>query len=142
MKNDDIMLTPSFNGADCIGNGEHEEIECQCDECDFYLECFPCNDPEINEVAEITKRFLSHDEIKNIEMIERTKSVDRIIEMYFELDDTENWIYYDKKSEEYFIYHKNDAIVNLGYKAMDDIIEIAVGRMFDNYFNQPIEPII
>ncbi len=38
---DDIQLTPSPNGEDCLGNGEHEGIEIQCDECDYYLECFP-----------------------------------------------------------------------------------------------------
>ena len=27
--------------AECKGNGEHEGYECCCDECDFYLECFP-----------------------------------------------------------------------------------------------------
>lgn len=34
-------LKPSFHGEDCPGNGEHPGIECQCDECDFYLQCFP-----------------------------------------------------------------------------------------------------
>ena len=36
-----IPLTPSFHGVDCLGNGEHPGLECCCDECDFYLECFP-----------------------------------------------------------------------------------------------------
>ncbi len=36
-----IRLTPSLNGADCLGNGEHKDIEIRCDECDHYLECFP-----------------------------------------------------------------------------------------------------
>ena len=39
-------LTPGNNGDDCLGNGEHTDenglpIECCCDECDYYLECFP-----------------------------------------------------------------------------------------------------
>ena len=38
---EDIKLTPSPNGEDCLGNGDHEGIEIQCDECDFYLTCFP-----------------------------------------------------------------------------------------------------
>ena len=25
----------------CQGNGEHPEFECCCDECDFYLQCYP-----------------------------------------------------------------------------------------------------
>ena len=32
-------LTPSPNGIHCTGNGQHE-LECQCDECDFFLDCF------------------------------------------------------------------------------------------------------
>ena len=34
-------LTPSWHGAECLGNGEHPGIECCCDECDYYLVCFP-----------------------------------------------------------------------------------------------------
>lgn len=40
-ENSDPPLTPSFHGKDCLGNGEHEGIECCCDECDHYLTCFP-----------------------------------------------------------------------------------------------------
>lgn len=36
-----VDLTPSWHGQDCKGNGEHPGIECQCDECDHYLDCFP-----------------------------------------------------------------------------------------------------
>lgn len=39
-------LTPSRQGRKCLGNGEHKEYECCCDECDYYLYCFPqynCN---------------------------------------------------------------------------------------------------
>lgn len=34
-------LNPSPQGKKCPGNGEHSEYECCCDECDYYLECFP-----------------------------------------------------------------------------------------------------
>ena len=34
-------LTPGTGGADCLYNGLHEGYECACDECDFYLECYP-----------------------------------------------------------------------------------------------------
>ncbi len=34
-------LTPSWQGRKCLGNGEHPEYECCCDECDYYLKCFP-----------------------------------------------------------------------------------------------------
>ena len=36
-----VWLRPSFHGASCPGNGEHPEIECCCDECDYFLLCFP-----------------------------------------------------------------------------------------------------
>ena len=38
---EEAPLTPSYHGRDCLGNGEHQEYECLCDECDFYLVCFP-----------------------------------------------------------------------------------------------------
>ena len=34
-------LTPSLFGRKCLGNGEHLKHECCCDECDYYLYCFP-----------------------------------------------------------------------------------------------------
>lgn len=37
----DLPLNPSHHGKECIGNGEREGIECQCDECPHYLDCFP-----------------------------------------------------------------------------------------------------
>lgn len=46
---DDITLTPSALGAECIGNGEHEEVECCCDECDYFLFCFPDWETMMNE---------------------------------------------------------------------------------------------
>lgn len=35
------QLTHSPNGEKCKGNGFNENIECMCDECEHYLECFP-----------------------------------------------------------------------------------------------------
>lgn len=34
-------LTPSPNGCECIGNGSNPDVECQCDECPHFQECFP-----------------------------------------------------------------------------------------------------
>ena len=34
-----IELTPG-NPAVCLGNGE-QGFECCCDECDYFLQCFP-----------------------------------------------------------------------------------------------------
>ena len=36
-----ILLTPSYHGENCMGNGKHKGYECCCDECDYYLACFP-----------------------------------------------------------------------------------------------------
>ncbi len=35
------LLTPSFMGSKCLGNGENFEYECCCDECGYFLYCFP-----------------------------------------------------------------------------------------------------
>ena len=37
----DPPLTPSYHGKDCLGNGAFPGVECCCDECDFFLTCFP-----------------------------------------------------------------------------------------------------
>ncbi len=42
-------LTPSRQGRKCLGNGEHLEYECCCDECDYYLKCFPQYDISSNK---------------------------------------------------------------------------------------------
>ena len=34
-------LIPGNFGRDCPGNGEHRNIECCCEECNYYLRCFP-----------------------------------------------------------------------------------------------------
>lgn len=44
------VLTPSKDGVDCLGNGKHidengDEIECCCDECNYFFECFPSDLP-------------------------------------------------------------------------------------------------
>ena len=36
-----LSLTPSHHGKACKGNGDDPEYECCCDECDYYLNCFP-----------------------------------------------------------------------------------------------------
>lgn len=41
MDDNEIKLNPSYGGKECLGNGEHAEIEIQCDECEHFLTCFP-----------------------------------------------------------------------------------------------------
>lgn len=36
-----VELTPSPAGRECLGNGMWPGYECQCDNCENYLECFP-----------------------------------------------------------------------------------------------------
>ena len=42
-----IELTPTEPGV-CLGNGK-QGFECCCDECDYFLLCFPHFDPNNNE---------------------------------------------------------------------------------------------
>ena len=42
-----VELTPG-EPAVCLGNGERG-FECFCDECDYYLLCFPEFDPKSKE---------------------------------------------------------------------------------------------
>ncbi len=46
MDESNILLNPGNHGENCKGNGETCDekgnlIECCCDECDYFLECFP-----------------------------------------------------------------------------------------------------
>lgn len=34
-------LTPGFHGTECLGNGDWLGYACQCDECPYFLQCFP-----------------------------------------------------------------------------------------------------
>lgn len=36
----DFTPQPSLGGTECKGNGKHEGIEIQCDECDYFLICY------------------------------------------------------------------------------------------------------
>ena len=36
-----VPLRPSWQGRRCKGNGFHPEYECCCDECDYFLGCYP-----------------------------------------------------------------------------------------------------
>lgn len=35
------ILTPSFHGEKCRHNGENADYDIACDECDYFLICFP-----------------------------------------------------------------------------------------------------
>lgn len=40
-KEKQLQLLPSYHGINCPHNGENPGRECHCDECDYYLVCFP-----------------------------------------------------------------------------------------------------
>lgn len=40
-KDQQEILTPSFHGELCRHSGENPDYEIACDECDYYLMCFP-----------------------------------------------------------------------------------------------------
>ncbi|MBR5496321.1 MAG: hypothetical protein IKV58_02925 [Oscillospiraceae bacterium] len=52
-------LTPSWQGHKCLANGEHIEYECCCDECDYYLNCFPQYDWRLkkNKFKKLVKKL-------------------------------------------------------------------------------------
>lgn len=41
MQEQQEIITPSYHGSKCRHNGDNPDYEAACDECDFYLACFP-----------------------------------------------------------------------------------------------------
>lgn len=41
MEQQEEVLTPSYHGELCRHNGDNPDYEIACDECNFYLICFP-----------------------------------------------------------------------------------------------------
>ena len=42
-----IELTPGNHWKDCLGNGEHEDMECCCGKCGYMLCCVSSDFPNI-----------------------------------------------------------------------------------------------
>ena len=86
MEQQEEVLTPSYHGELCRHNGDNPNYEIACDECDFYLMCFPdwkemiemydINDKEINTIktspSEALEAFLwanaAKDDITDVEI--------------------------------------------------------------------------
>ncbi|MBE7041202.1 MAG: hypothetical protein E7400_04470 [Ruminococcaceae bacterium] len=49
-------LKPSRQGKRCPGNGSHPEYWCCCDECDYYMHCFPQYEWEF-KIKKLKKRI-------------------------------------------------------------------------------------
>lgn len=45
--NREVPVTPSNHGEQCLANGKHEGIVCQCDECSYYMDCFGDDDSNV-----------------------------------------------------------------------------------------------
>lgn len=41
VNNEEGYVTPSFHGENCRHNGEDSYFDIFCDECDYFLACFP-----------------------------------------------------------------------------------------------------
>lgn len=55
-------LRPSWQGWRCPGNGEHPKYQCCCDECDFFLGCFPQYDHRLGRLKKAVIRLLVREE--------------------------------------------------------------------------------
>lgn len=56
MEQQEEILTPSYHGELCRHNGDNPDYEIACDECDYYLACFP-------DWEEVLKKFNNNDRI-------------------------------------------------------------------------------
>lgn len=56
MEQQEEILTPSYHGELCRHNGDNPDYEIACDECDYYLACFPYWE-------EVLKKFNNNDRI-------------------------------------------------------------------------------
>ena len=48
-QNEEEILTPGFHGTKCRHNGENPDYEIACDECEYFLLCFPEYDDDISK---------------------------------------------------------------------------------------------
>ena len=55
-----IELTPGKPDV-CLGNGK-QGLECCCDECDYFLACFPEFDIDIEENISVDRRTTDREE--------------------------------------------------------------------------------
>lgn len=58
--NRDVPVTPSKHGDLCLANGKHSGIECHCDECSYYMDCF--GDDDSNVELDSGRRTVEQDE--------------------------------------------------------------------------------
>lgn len=66
------ILTPSYHGKECLGNGSWVGYECCCDECDHFMTCFPEYKEE--NFAELMQAYAAEEGKRLIEENERLKN--------------------------------------------------------------------
>ena len=45
----------------CQGNGSHPQFECCCDNCDYFIQCFPEYQKEVDEARELLRNRAAYD---------------------------------------------------------------------------------
>ena len=60
-QNEEEILTPGFHGTKCRHNGENPDYEIACDECEYFLLCFPEYDDDISKDVCLWSEFMTED---------------------------------------------------------------------------------
>ena len=89
MEQQEEILTPSYHGELCRHNGDNPDYEIACDECDFYLICFP-DWKEMIEMYDFNDKRIdtiktSHDEALEA-FLRANAAKDDISDMEIEID--------------------------------------------------------
>ena len=89
MEQQEEVLTPSYHGELCRHNGDNPDYEIACDECDFYLICFP-DWKEIIEMYDIDDKRIDSIKTSSDEALEAflraNAAKDDISDMEIEID--------------------------------------------------------
>lgn len=89
MEQQEEILTPSYHGELCRHNGDNPDYEIACDECDFYLICFP-DWKEMIEMYDFSDKRIDTIKTSPIEALEAflraNTAKDDISDMEIEID--------------------------------------------------------
>ena len=61
MREQEEILTPSYHGEQCCHNGENPDYEIACDECEYFLLCFPEYDDDISKDVCLWSEYMTED---------------------------------------------------------------------------------
>ena len=75
--------------ARCQGNGKHPDFECCCDECDFFLACYPEHQADVDEALEDLRDLRAYERaMEEYKKNPVTHSMDEVVKL-LEEDDAE-----------------------------------------------------